>query len=424
MQFLQPRLAGIKNPESSLTPVLHDRLYADALKQARRLLEMAAAADDPDVHAYQLFEPNKDPLSFGAIQKILESAGWDGPCAENTLKGYGFTIIEAAQEAIDKRIEEINSIHTGYFGTDVELESITDRIRRFLSKMIRTTGLNRLLVDSEEIVERCIGCLIEEAQNKVNCGGASNFELFNESWACLRFVKYVCDGLSFGQFMKGDTRSQSKNREASLESAIHFIDHEIVMTGAAGLKDADVHKLKQLGTWITAKKSISRNAKEHLKKSLRFLEALPPEPANARIEAGHASTLLKLDLAHWKLQRLQELLPSKKLKALLARLQKPGSDDAFDPTQLDILKSFAKPPLLDPGIPPVQRQLEIPLATIRTAHRRQLKLSTDDNYKQGSLGGSPRSPGGREGRSPRRGFRGEQTGSSCLSSAGFGAAAP
>ena len=58
----------------------------------------------------------------------------------------------------------------------------------------------------------------------------------------------------------------------------------------------------------------------------------------------------------------------------------------------------------------VQRQLEIPLATIKTSHRRQLKLPTGDNYKQGSLGGSPRSPGGREGRSPRRGFRGEANG--------------
>jgi hypothetical protein len=52
----------------------------------------------------------------------------------------------------------------------------------------------------------------------------------------------------------------------------------------------------------------------------------------------------------------------------------------------------------------VQRQLEIPLATIRTSHRRQLKLPTDDNYNQGSLGGSPRSPGGREGRGPPRGI--------------------
>ena len=58
------------------------------------------------------------------------------------------------------------------------------------------------------------------------------------------------------------------------------------------------------------------------------------------------------------------------------------------------------PPLCPPGANAVQRQLEIPLATIRTSHRRQLKLPTDDNYKQGSSGDSSRSPGGREGRSP------------------------
>ncbi len=54
----------------------------------------------------------------------------------------------------------------------------------------------------------------------------------------------------------------------------------------------------------------------------------------------------------------------------------------------------------------------------------QLELPTSFLLGRGSWTVSPRSPGGREGRSPRRGFRGEQKGSSCLSSAGFGAAAP
>ena len=50
-------------------------------------------------------------------------------------------------------------------------------------------------------------------------------------------------------------------------------------------------------------------------------------------------------------------------------------------------------------------------------------LFVDDAPIDGA-GISPRFPGKRERRSARWGFRGKQTGSSCLSSAGFGAAAP
>jgi putative transposase len=56
--------------------------------------------------------------------------------------------------------------------------------------------------------------------------------------------------------------------------------------------------------------------------------------------------------------------------------------------------------------------------------QRQLKLPTPGVYKHGSETFSPPLPWGTGGEKSPWGFRGKQTGSSCLSSAGFGAAAP
>jgi hypothetical protein len=207
MQFLLPRLAEIQNPDSPLTPVLHDRLYADALKQAGRLLEMAVLSDDPDVHAYQIFKPNAEPISFGAIKIQLESAGW--PFAENTLKKYAFEIIENAHYEIEKRMEEIEGFVGCPVGSKMDWNEITDGILVSLRQLQRSTSLKLLPFSAENVCNKWVNCLIEEADKSQLREGPAGLERAHAFSAYMTFVKYVCGGDSYQKFMKSDTREKT-----------------------------------------------------------------------------------------------------------------------------------------------------------------------------------------------------------------------
>ncbi len=263
------------------------------------------------VHAYQAFEPGQAAMTFGDIEARFVEVWWPGPKAENTLKGYASKLVMAAQTSIDENIDRLESMMAYQTGHIVDLAVTTDRVRKFYHRMLARTRLRSLFTDPEQVVERAVRALMDEARKIVEPADYTRQENQNAWGAYLSFIKYVCGGLSYVKFMNGftsgDTAFEADRGIRDLEAIVYYLEKVFPTTSPDDWSKDQAEDLEILKSVVNGKTRIPRNAKEQMKTFCLTLNGGKPDFAAAGSEAARTVRLLK---RHWLDMKIEKLMRS------------------------------------------------------------------------------------------------------------------
>lgn len=308
----------------------------------------------PSVPAYQLFKSGQSPMSFEEILARFSEVGWPRLKSKNTLKTYISKLVREAQTSIEEEIDKLESRIAYQTGHIADLEATTDRVRKYYHRMLTRTRLRSLFADPEQVVERGVRALMNEAQKIVDPADWTKKETSDAWSAYLTFIKYVCGGLSYVEFMKGftpdGTTYEADRGIRDLEVIVFYLEDVFPAASPDGCSKVHAEDIETLQSVVNGKTRIPRNAKEQMKTFCCAVIGKKPNFAAARLEAEKAARLLKrhwLDMKIKKIKRNMDLISLE--NSLKSFFDAPASGNAEDleANVRNPLPDFQK--LLDPG---------------------------------------------------------------------------
>jgi hypothetical protein len=290
--------------------------FQDALKAAENLLLAASGQTDEVVHAYQLFSVEDGLMSFAEIAERFRDFGWDGMKAPGTVEKVIVKLVENAELEVQKereRHDKLVSVRLGYPGG---VHDITARVRRHMRSLIRRTKLRDLFKDETEAAD-AMGQFFYRLMDK-GIPGDWEKRLEEELFSLAgydSFIKHVCGGLTYEQFMKHPPHVLlNLERLGCLVFFLELLGEELTDY------ESSKHELKTLIRLVSNRNEVAQSIMSELNDCLEELQKEEPQTRHVRKFASIAGASLR---AIWDRWYLVDLVEAQELGKLIREIEDP-----------------------------------------------------------------------------------------------------
>jgi hypothetical protein len=313
--LLQPKLTKIHEAGAALSAHYHDNDFADAIGRAASLLNMATNPVDEDVHAYQIFAEGGDPMSFADIESRLKDIGWSRPSSENTIKAYVEALLRAAHEQIEKWNDDFCMLIGQRMGYRPNLETLRRRLVRHVASMISRSSLSRVVGDSCKCAEGTAD-FIMELMNVKNpwLREALSPEHTDRLRGYTTFIRYVCNGLCYEEFMGENHWDQCLYLDR-VDTIVFYLEE--ISTGSSESSRTPLQvrdDLQKLNRLIRLNADVPQAAGDHLNACIEKLGENGPDMEAAKECAAKAAAALIPHRDHWRFCDWWRSLPVDQIK--------------------------------------------------------------------------------------------------------------
>ena len=245
----------------------------ESLDDARRFLLAAKGAIDEEVHAYRLFSEDEEPMSYDKIAQHFEHCGWKLMTSRNKVESVILDLVASAEKEIQKEREkylELVAVRHRYAGG---VYGLVDQMRERIRAMIDHFALEVLFSDPDKIADVMGQVFLRLMGEDISDGWEQHLdEEFATGAGFHSFMKYVCDGLTYEQFIgTGKNVMMDPERLACLN---HFLERADAW--AASEYRAKARDLDTLMRLVRGRNEVPDSMVSNLEHCLAELRKTPP----------------------------------------------------------------------------------------------------------------------------------------------------
>ncbi len=246
----------------------------DALDDARRLLLAAKGKIHEDVDAYRIFSEDDGPMSYDEIAARFKRCGWKGMAARNTVEKIILKLVERAEKEVQRECEKLESLISVRCNYPGGVHWLADRMGEQIRKAIHASELELLFSDPDRVAD-AMGQVFLRLMEK-NITGDWERPLDEESAEMLgftTFVKYVCGGMTYEQFISDQPNVRMDlGRLDCLGFFLEGVDAWEASDYKARGKDLGI-----LMRFIRGQSGVPDSVRDNLELFLKELRKTPPE---------------------------------------------------------------------------------------------------------------------------------------------------
>lgn len=173
--------------------------FPQALANAEKLLFDASEHPNDQIHAYQLFEEDSEPLSYQDISVRFKNARWANLGSRNSVETLCKKILKKAHAEINNEDERIRNIYDFRMDFEGGIDEVLRRVEEHFEKLSSELGLDRIVRHPEQLNRHVIMFVSKLLRRHISDYDSSKIEIEDLGAPHQTFIKYVCGGMSYEQ---------------------------------------------------------------------------------------------------------------------------------------------------------------------------------------------------------------------------------